>query len=82
MSNPLVIERDLALDDEASLHRSLHIVRVFLEVYGEDPSTRRLLAELTNNLIAVRRRARARHQEAERKRLEERAEDELTAQLI
>ena len=74
-------ERNDAIDDEASLHRSLHIIRVFLEVYGDEPSTHKLLTELTNNLIAVRRRARKRHQEAERTLIAERDEEAIRAQF-
>jgi hypothetical protein len=69
MTTEHVVARDTALDDEAALHRSLRIVRVFLEVYGEDPATYQLLTELTEHLIGVRRNARARHQEAEAARL-------------
>jgi hypothetical protein len=66
--------RNDAIDDEASLHRSLHIIGVFLEVHKDNEAAKKLLAELTNNLIAVRRRARARHQEAEQELIERRNE--------
>ncbi len=73
--------RNDAIDDEASLHRSLHIVGVFLEVHKDNPSAKKLLAELTRNLIAVRQRARARHQEAERARIELHDEADIRAQF-
>jgi hypothetical protein len=57
--------RDAALDDEAALHRALKIVRVFYFVYGKHPVAGKLLRELADLLIAVRVRARERHQEAE-----------------
>jgi hypothetical protein len=36
--------RNDAIDDEASLHRSLHIVGVFLEVHRDNPDAQKLLA--------------------------------------
>lgn len=53
-----------ALDDEAALHRALRIVRIFVLVYGRHPVAGKLLRELTDILISVRQRARARHTEA------------------
>lgn len=57
--------RDSALDDEAALHRALRIVRIFYYVYGQHPVAGKLLRELIDILIAVRARARERHQAAE-----------------
>ncbi len=74
--------RNDAIDDEASLHRSLHIVGVFLEVHRGNEDAQKLLAELTNNLIMVRTRARARHQEAEQELIERRNGDEILAQSL
>jgi len=74
--------RNDAIDDEASLHRSLHIVGVFLEVHTDNADAKKLLAELTNNLIMVRKRARARHQEAEQELIERRNSDEILAQSL
>lgn len=66
---PLELERDAAMDDEAGLQRALRIVRAFYEVYGEHETTARYIDELSDILIAVKQRARARHQKAERNRL-------------
>jgi hypothetical protein len=74
--------RNDAIDDEASLHRSLHIVGVFLEVHKDNPDAQKLLAELTRNMIAVRTRARARHQDAEQELIERRNGDEILAQSL
>lgn len=74
--------RNDAIDDEATLHRSLHIIDVFLDVYGDNESAHKLLTELGNNMIAVRRRARKRHQDAERELIARRNEDEMQAQLL
>ncbi len=81
MIDPLVVERDEALDDEAALDRALRIVKLFLIQYGHDPITARYAAELAEKLITVRQHARARHQEAERRRLSIRLEEEIDAQL-
>lgn len=74
--------RNDAIDDEASLHRSLHIVAVFLEVHKDNADAQKLLAELTRNMIAVRTRARVRHQEAEQELIERRNGDEILAQSL
>ena len=63
------VARDLALDDEAALHRALRIVKIFYLVWGRNPTARKLILELSDILIAVRQRARQRHQEAEALRL-------------
>lgn len=72
MSTPTAIEleRDAALDDEAALDRSLRIVRAFYEVYGSHKTTARYIEELSDLLIGIKRRARARHQSAEARRIE------------
>jgi hypothetical protein len=82
MTDPLVIARDLALDDEAALDRALRIVKLFYIQYGSDPVTARYAAELAEKLIKVKRNARARHQAAERQRVAERDEAEMQAQLM
>jgi hypothetical protein len=82
MIDPLVLERDLALDDEAALDRALRIVKLFYIQYGSDPHTKKYAAELAEKLIKVKRNARARHQAAERRRIEVRDEAEIAAQLI
>jgi hypothetical protein len=69
------LARDSALDDDTALHRALRIIQLFNRVYGRDKVTKRYLEELTDILIAVRQRARERHQEAERRRIE--AQDEV-----
>ena len=80
MIDPLVIERDDALDDEAALDRALRIVKLFLIQYGHDPVTARYAAELAKRLVPVRQRARARHQAAERRRLELLHDEQIEAQ--
>lgn len=82
MIDPLVIERDTALDDEAALDRALRIVKLFYLQYGNDPHTARYAAELAEKLIKVKQNARARHQKAERERLRIKHEDETLAQLL
>jgi len=81
MIDPLVVARDLALDDEAALDRALRIVKLFYVQYGADPVTARYAAELAEKLIKVKRNARARHQEAERRRMETHDEAEIRAQF-
>lgn len=73
--------RDTALNDDMALHRALRIVKIFYKTFGHIPEARRLLGELADILIAIRARARERHQEAERdaQRL---LEEELGAQLL
>jgi len=80
MIDPLVIERDDALDDEAALDRALRIVKLFLIQYGHDPVTARYAAELAEKLIVVRQHARARHQAAERRRLALLHDEQIEAQ--
>jgi hypothetical protein len=82
MTDPLIQARDLALDDEAALDRALRIVKLFYVMYGSDPITARYAEELGEKLIKVRQHARARHQEAERERLEARYAEEQIAQLL
>lgn len=82
MIDPLVVERDLALDDEAALDRALRIVKLFYLQYGSDPHTAKYAAELAEKLIKVKQNARVRHQDAERKRLELRDGDAALAQLL
>ena len=83
MIDPLALERDIALDDEAALDRALRIVRVFYLVYGKDNEmTAKYCAELADKLIGVKHNARSRHQAAERKRLELLRDDEILSQLI
>ena len=82
MIDPLVIERDTALDDEAALDRALRIVKLFYLTHKEDPVTARYAAELAEKLIKVKQNARARHQAAERARLLLKHEEEIHAQLM
>jgi hypothetical protein len=82
MIDPLVVERDLALDDEAALDRALRIVKLFYLQYGNDPHTARYAAELAEKLIKVKQNARARHQKAEQRRLEIKDMEEQIAQLL
>ncbi len=82
MIDPLVVARDLALDDEAALDRALRIVKLFYVQYGTDPITAKYAAELAEKLIKVKQNARARHQAAERERLSLRDADEMQAQLL
>jgi hypothetical protein len=82
MNDPLVVERDLALDDEAALDRALRIVKLFYVKYGDDPTTAKYAAELAEKLIKVKQNARARHQCAERRRIEQKNEDEILAQFL
>lgn len=81
MIDPLVIARDNALEDEAALDRALRIVKLFYIMYGSDPKTAMYAAELADKLIGVRQRARIRHQEAERERLDILHSEEIAAQL-
>lgn len=73
--------RDTALDDDAALHRALRIVKIFYVTFGHIPEAGRLLSELADILIAVRARARTRHQTAERD-VEQMLQEELGAQLL
>lgn len=73
--------RDQALNDDAALHRALRIVKIFYITFGHIPEAGRLLGELTDILIAIRARARERHQEAERT-ANQMLEEELGAQLL
>lgn len=57
--------RDSALNDDMGLDRALRIVRIFYIVYGKHRVAGKLLRELGDILIAIRQRARERHQEAE-----------------
>lgn len=82
MTDPLVIERDTALDDEAALDRALRIVKLFYLQYGHDPITARYAAEIAEKLIKVKQHARKRHQTAEAERLKKKYDDEITAQLM
>lgn len=61
----LITARDDALNDDMGLDRALRIVRIFYIVYGKHPVAGKLLRELADILIAVRARARERHQTAE-----------------
>lgn len=70
MTDPLVIERDTALDDEAALDRALRIVKLFYITHKDDQVAAKYAVELAEKLIKVRQNARKRHQEAERRRLE------------
>lgn len=79
---PLERERDEAMNDEAALHRALRIVKAFYEVYGEHETTAHYIDELSDLLIAVKRRARARHQDAEQRRIAEQDAAEIVAQLL
>lgn len=82
MNDPLVIARDLALDDEAALDRALRIVKLFYLQHGADPVTAKYAEELADKLIKVKRNARARHQAAERERLRRKHEEEMISQLM
>lgn len=62
--NDAIEQHNSALDDEMALHRALRIVKIFYIVYGKHPVAGKLLRELSDILIAVRQRARERHQEA------------------
>lgn len=73
--------RDAALDDDFGVDRALVLIKRLNYVYGRDKATKKVLEELTDILIAVRQRARARHQEAERRWLAERDEAEIRAQF-
>jgi hypothetical protein len=77
----LVIERDEALDDEAALDRALRIAKLFY-LTAPDPQVAKYAEEQARLLIKMRQRARKRHQEAERKRLDMLNSEEITAQLI
>ena len=79
---PDELARDSALDDDMALHRALRIIQLFYRVYGKDKVTRRYLEEMADILIAVRQRARTRHQEAERRRVQTLNEEEIIAQLL
>lgn len=83
MSTPTPIERerDSALNDDFSLDRALHIVRAFYEVYGGHETTAKYIDELADILIAVKHRARDRHQQAEAERLTLQAERDKEAQI-
>jgi hypothetical protein len=74
--------RDSALDDDFGIDRALVLIKRMNYVYGRDKATRKVLEELTDILIGVRQRARKRHQEAERKHLEDMHGDEIAAQLL
>lgn len=78
---PDELARDSALDDDMAIHRALRIIQLFNRVYGRDKVTKRYLGELTDILIAVRQRARERHQEAERRYLAECDEADIRAQF-
>lgn len=80
MIDPLAHARDEALDDEAALDRALRITKLFY--LTADPSAAKYAAELAKLLIAVKQRARARHQAAERERLSILHGDEIAAQLL
>lgn len=73
--------RDEALNDDATLHRALRIIKIFYLTFGHISSAKRLLNELTDILIAVRARARERHQDAERT-ANQLLQEELGAQLL
>lgn len=79
---PDELARDSALDDDMALHRALRIVQLFNRFYGQDKVTRRYLEEMTDILIAVRQRARCRHQEAEKRRIAAQDEQEIIAQSL
>lgn len=70
MTDPLVEERDIALDDEAALDRALRIAKLFYITHKDDDVTAKYAVELAEKLIKVKQNARKRHQDAERKRLE------------
>jgi len=79
---PTELVRDSALDDDFGLDRALVLIKRLNYVYGRDKATKKVLEELTDILIAVRQRARERHQEAERRRKAERDGDEALAQSL
>lgn len=79
---PDELARDSALDDDMALHRVLRIIQLFNKIYGRDKVTKRYLEEATDLLIAVRQRARCRHQEAERRRIQQQDEQEIIAQSL
>lgn len=84
MSTPrgLELERDAALDDDMALDRALRIVKILHLTYGKDPQAAKYIGELADRLIGVKRRARARHQAIERRRIAERDDAEMQAQLL
>lgn len=79
---PLEMARDSALDDDCSLDRALILLKRLHVFYGRDPATKKVLNELVDIQIKVQRRARQRHQAAERARILERDGDELAAQVM
>ena len=76
------IVRDAALDDDFGVDRALVLIKRMNYVYGRDPATKKVLEELADILIGVRRRARIIHQTAEQKYQAERDEQEQIAQLL
>ena len=59
------IVRDAALDDDFGTDRALVLVQRLNHVYGRDPATKKVLAELVDILAGIQERQRAIHQAAE-----------------